>query len=136
MKIAADVMTRDVVSIPPNATVAEAIQLMHEKGVSSLLVEPRSDMDTHGFMSRRDIVERVVAKGRRPEDCLVTDIMSKPLITVPPDCDLRDCASLMGEAGIRRVVVFDGQKIVGIVSNTDILRAAADGESSERKGAN
>ncbi len=125
MKTAADVMTRNVVSIHPNATVAEAMQRMREKGVSSLLVEPRSDMDTYGFMSRRDIVEKVVAKGRRPEDCLVTDIMSKPLITVPPDCDLRDCAILMNKAGIRRVLVFDGQKIVGIVSNTDILEAAA-----------
>lgn len=129
MKTAADVMTKDVVSIRPNATVAEAIQLMREKGVSSLLVEPRTDMDTHGFMSRRDIVDQVVAKGRRPEDCLVTDIMSKPLITVPPDCDLQDCALLMKQAGIRRVLVFDGKKIVGIVSNTDILRAAGEEES-------
>lgn len=126
MKTAADVMTREVVSIRPDATVAEAMQLMREKGVSSLLVEPRSDADTHGFMSRRDIVEKVVAKGRRPEDCLVTDVMSKPLITVPPDCDLQDCALLMNKAGIRRVLVFDGQKIVGIVSNTDILRATAE----------
>lgn len=131
MKTAADVMTRDVVSIRADATVAEAMQLMREKGVSSLLVEPRSDVDTHGFMSRRDIIEKVVAKGRRPEDCLVADIMSKPLITVPPDCDLRDCAILMNKAGIRRVLVFDGQRIVGIVSNTDILEATAKGELEE-----
>ena len=128
MKTATDVMTRDVVSIRPNATISEAMQLMQEKGVSSLLVEPGSDMDTYGFVSRRDIVEKVVATGRQAEDCLVADIMSKPLITVPPDCDLRDCAILMSQASIRRVLVFDGQKIVGIVSNTDILRAAAEDE--------
>lgn len=126
MKTAADVMTRRVVSISPHATVAEAIQRMRDKGVSSLLVEPRSDMDTHGFVSRRDIVEKVIGKGRQPADCIVSDIMSKPLISVPPDCDLQDCAVLMSNAGIRRVLVFDGQKIVGIVSNTDILRAAAE----------
>jgi isocitrate dehydrogenase len=128
MKTATDVMTRDVVSIRPDATISEAMQLMQEKGVSSLLVEPSGDMDTHGFVSRRDIVEKVVATGRQAEECLVTDIMSKPLITVPPDCDLRDCAILMSQASIRRVLVFDGQKIVGIVSNTDILRAAAEDE--------
>lgn len=127
-KTAADVMTRNIVSIHPEATVAEAIQLMREKGVSSLLVEPRSDVDTRGFMSRRDIVEKVVAKGRQLEDCYVMDIMSKPLITVPPDCDLQDCAILMNKANIRRVLVFDGQKIVGIVSNTDIFQATAEGE--------
>lgn len=128
MRTAADVMTRNVVSIHPDATVADAMRLMREKGVSSLLVEPRSDMDTYGFMSRRDIVEKVVAKGRDPEDCLVADIMSKPLIAVSPDCDLQDCAILMNKARIRRVLVFDGQRIVGIVSNTDILRAATEEE--------
>ncbi|MFQ5341682.1 MAG: CBS domain-containing protein [Anaerolineae bacterium] len=131
MKTAADVMTRDVVSIHAEATVAEAMQLMYDKRVSSLLVEPRSDLDTHGFVSRRDIVEKVVARGRQPEDCRVMDIMSKPLVTVPPDCALRDCAILMSNTSIRRVLVFDGRKIVGIVSNTDILRAAADGELAD-----
>ncbi|MFQ5593706.1 MAG: CBS domain-containing protein [Anaerolineae bacterium] len=132
MKTAADVMTRDVVSIHHDATVAEAMQLMYEKRVSSLLIEPRSDLvDTHGFVSRRDIVEKVVAKGRRPEDCRVAEIMSKPLVSVPPDCALRDCAILMNRASIRRVLVFDGRKIVGIVSNTDILRAATEGESTD-----
>lgn len=130
MKTAADVMTENIVSIHPDATVAEAIQLMREQSVSSLLVEPRTDMDIHGFVSRRDIVDRVVAKGRELDDCLVTDIMSKPLITVPPDCDLRDCAILMKNAGIRRVLVFDGQKIIGIVSNTDILRASAEEDTA------
>lgn len=126
MMTADDVMTRNVVSIHPNAMIAEAIQLMREQEVSSLLVEPRTDMDTHGFLSRRDIVEKVVAQGRDPEECLVSDIMSKPLITVPPDCDIQDCAVLMENAGIRRVLVFDGQRIVGIVSNSDILRATAE----------
>lgn len=131
MTTAADVMTSNIVSVHPDATVAEAMQLMREKGVSSLLVEPRSDVDTHGFMSRRDIVEKVVAKGRQAEDCHVSDIMSKPLITVPPDCKLQDCAILMNKAGIRRVLVFDGQKIVGIVSNTDILRAKTKADLTE-----
>jgi len=131
VKTAADVMTRDVVSIHADATVAEAMQLMYDKRVSSLLVEPLSDLDTHGFVSRRDIVEKVVAQGRQPEDCRVTDIMSKPLVTVPPDCALQDCAILMSRTSIRRVLVFDGRKIVGIVSNTDILKAASEGESPD-----
>ncbi len=126
MKTAADIMTQNVVSIHPDATVKEAMDFMRSQGVSSLLVEPRNDRDTYGFMSRRDIVERVVAKGRQPEDCQVSDIMSKPLITVTPDTSLQDCAALMEEAGIRRVLVFDGQNVVGIVSNTDILYATTE----------
>ncbi len=47
--------------------------------------------------------------------------MTKRVITVPPNCSLRDCAALMARADIRRVLVFDGQDIVGIVSSSDIF---------------
>jgi CBS domain-containing protein len=121
VKTAADVMTKHVVSIEPDATVAEAIAKMKQWNVSSLLVERKSPVDTWGFMSQTDLIEKVVAKEQDPELLRVYDIMTKPVITVPPNCSLADCAALMTRADIRRVLVFDGQDIVGIVSSSDIF---------------
>ena len=124
MKTAADVMTKHVVDIEPDVSVAEAIEKMKQWNVSSLLVLRKGSTDTWGFMSQTDVIEKVVAPGRDPEKVQVHEIMTKPVITVPPNCSLQDCAALMARADIRRVLVFDGQDIVGIVSSSDIFNVA------------
>jgi CBS domain-containing protein len=124
MKTASDVMTKHVVDIEPDATVAQAIDKMKQWNVSSLLVQRRSPTDTWGFMSQTDVIEKVVAQGKDPAETLVQEEMTKPVITVPPNCSLLDCAALMARADIRRVLVFDGQDIVGIVSSSDIFNVA------------
>jgi len=124
MKTASDVMTKHVVDIEPDATVAQAIDKMKQWNVSSLLVQRKSPTDTWGFMSQTDVIEKVVAQGKDPAETLVQEVMTKPVITVPPNCSLLDCAALMARADIRRVLVFDGQDIVGIVSSSDIFNVA------------
>jgi CBS domain-containing protein len=125
MKTAADVMTKHVVDIEPDATVAEAIEKMRQWNVSSLLVLRKAATDTWGFMSQTDVIEKVVAQGLDPAEVQVHEVMTKPVITVPPNCSVRDCAALMARADIRRVLVFDGQNIVGIVSSSDIFSAVS-----------
>ena len=124
MRTAADVMTKHVVDIEPEASVAEAIDKMKQWNVSSLLVKRKSPTDTWGFMSQTDVIEKVVAEGLDATQVQVREIMTKPVITVPPGCNLQDCAALMARADIRRVLVFDGQDIVGIVSSSDIFSVA------------
>ena len=124
MKTAADVMTKHVVDIGSDGTVAEAIDKMKQWNVSSLLVARKDATDTWGFMTQTDVIEKVVAGGLDPEGVLVHEIMTKPVITVPSNCSLQDCAALMARADIRRVLVFDGQDIVGIVSSSDIFHVA------------
>ncbi len=124
MRTAADVMTKHVVDIEPDATVSEAIDKMKQWNISSLLVLRKDTTDTWGFMSQTDIIEKVVAVGLDPEQVRVHEIMTKPVITVPSNCSLQDCAALMARADIRRVLVFDGQDIVGIVSTSDIFNVS------------
>jgi CBS domain-containing protein len=124
MRTAAEVMTKHVVDIEPDASVADAIEKMKQWNVSSLLVQRKGQTDTWGFMSQTDIIEKVIAAGLDPEKVEVHRIMTKPVITVPPNCSLQDCAALMSRADIRRVLVFDGQDIVGIVSSSDIFNVA------------
>ena len=120
---AADVMTKDVAYIDGNQSVANAIRLMREKGVSSLVVNRRGPEDAWGILSRRDVVNMIVDPGKDPHEVRAFEIMSKPLITVSPGLALKYCARLMNHSGIRRAVVFDGKEIVGILSNTDIFNA-------------
>jgi isocitrate dehydrogenase len=123
MKTASEVMTKHVVDIEPDVTVAEAIDKMKQWNVSSLLVKRESDIDTWGFMTETDVIEKVVANGLDRTQVLVSEIMSKPVITVSPKFSLEECASLLARADIRRVLVYDGQSIVGIVSSSDIFNA-------------
>jgi len=120
---AADVMTKNVVYIDGNETVANAIGLMKEKGISSLVVNRRGPEDTWGIMTRKDVVSKVVSPGRDPGGVLVFEIMTKPLVMVSPGLELKYCARLFNQTGIRRAPVFDGKEIVGILSNTNIFFA-------------
>jgi CBS domain-containing protein len=125
MKTAVDVMTKHVVDIESDASVADAIDKMRQWNVSSLLVKRKDTTDTWGFMSQTDVIEKVVAEGLDPAQVHVYEVMTKPVITVPPNCSLQDCAALMARADIRRVLVFDGQAIVGIVSSSDIFTVSS-----------
>ena len=120
---AADVMTKNVVYIDGNETVANAIELMKEKGISSLVVNRRDPEDTWGIMTRKDVISKVVSPGRDPYGVLVFEIMTKPLVMVSPGLELKYCARLFNQTGIRRAPVFDGKEIVGILSNTNIFFA-------------
>lgn len=124
MKSAKDVMTRDVVRIQRGASVAEAMARMKDRNVTSLLVERTGPEDSYGFMSQRDVITKVIAKGLNPAEVKVANIMSKPIITVSPETSLQDCAMLMDRAQIRRVLVYDGRDVVGIVSSTDIFNVS------------
>ncbi|MEE9221165.1 MAG: CBS domain-containing protein [candidate division NC10 bacterium] len=123
MYTVASIMKSPVVSIEANKSVAEAIHQMQEKGISSLMVTPATPGEPEGMMTKRDIISKVVSHGKDPKTLNVQDVMTTSLITVPPDYPLADAARLMSEKGIRRVLVRQGGKIIGIVSDTDIFRA-------------
>jgi len=109
------VMHTDVVYIDGKKSVADAVRLMREKKVSSLIVNRRGVEDAYGIVTRKDVVSKVVDPGKDPAQVKVFEIMSKPLITVSPSLQLKYCARLFHAAGIRRAVVFDGKEIVGIL---------------------
>lgn len=94
---------------------------MKEKKVSALIVNTRNADDAYGIVTRKDIVNKIIAYGKDPKEVKVHEIMTKPLITVSPGLSIEYCARLFAATGIRRAPVFDGKKIVGILSNTDIF---------------
>lgn len=120
---ASDVMHKNVVFVEGKATVADAIKTMRAKKVSSLVVNRRDHGDAWGIMTRKDVVNKIIDPGKDPAHVRVFEIMSKPLVTVSPGLQLKYCARLMNNTGIRRAVVFDGKDIIGMLSNTDIFNA-------------
>jgi len=119
---AKDIMTRKVEMVGEEVTVAEAVMRMREKDVSSLIVDRVDENDSYGIITRRDVVNKVVAKGLDPYRTKVADVMTKPLLTISPNLSIKHVARLMVHTQVRRMPVFDGHQIIGIVSNSDIFR--------------
>ena len=116
---AADIMTTKVFTIDSLATVADAIALMQDKRVRSLVVEPGED-EAYGIITETDIIYKIVAKDADPEGVLVYQIMTKPCIVVNPDLDLKNVACLFAETGIARAPVIQKQ-LLGMISTTDLI---------------
>jgi CBS domain-containing protein len=124
MPKAKDIMTTDVVTIQGTATVAEAVALMKQKGVRSLIVERRNEDDAYGIITQRDIVYKVVAKGLSLQSVQVHEIMSKPLVVVNPNLDVNYVARLLANTGLSRAPVIGEHRLMGVVSLSDIVNKA------------
>jgi len=120
---AKDIMTTEMVTIEPSATVAEAVALMKEKGLRALIVERTNEEDAYGIVTETDIVYKVVAQGLSPQSVLVREIMTKPCIVVNPDLSVENVARLFAMTGIRRAPVIR-ERLLGVISVTDIIPKA------------
>ena len=115
-------MVKEVVSISPHKSVEEAARVMTEHGISSLIVT--SDGLLHGIVTEKDILTRVVAKGLKPADARVIDVMSPSLITITPETSLEEANRLMVEKRIKKLPVIEpnSRQLLGILSLTDFAR--------------
>ncbi len=123
MPVVEDVMTKGIISIKEGVTVDEAIRIMTERHVSSLIVEKVSNADVDGIITRKDVTNKVIGHGKDPRNVLVSEVMTKPLMTVTRKMDIMQVARLMARADVRRFPVREGDQLIGIVSNSDIFRA-------------
>lgn len=115
-------MNKDIEFVEADATVKEAVELMLNKRIRSLVVKPSCEEDSYGVITVRDIVFGVIANDLRPEDVKVKDIASKPIVTVPKGTNLKDVIRFMKRFNIARVFVVDEGKLVGVVSLMDIMK--------------
>jgi CBS domain-containing protein len=117
-----DVMKTDFGTIDGIATVAEALKKMKSLKTSVLVVNKRHDDDEYGLLTAGDIARHVLAKDRAPDRVNVYEIMSKPVISVHPDMDIRYCSRLFADHNLVRAPVLDGRNVVGMISpNTLVL---------------
>ena len=117
-------MSKPVQSVPADATIIEAVNLMVEKKIGSVLV--KNGNEYVGILTERDILARVVAAQKDYNTTKVREVMSSPLLTVPASASLGQATDVMKINGVRRLVVKEKDKVVGIFSQRDLLNAIHD----------
>jgi CBS domain-containing protein len=110
-----------IFSITPDATVYEALQLLAEKNVGALMVMEGDK--AVGLISERDYARKVILKGKFSKDVPVREIMAHELVRIGPDEDIEGCMELMSDNHMRHLPVFSGDRLLGIISIGDIVRA-------------
>jgi CBS domain-containing protein len=111
-------------TIDPDEPVLEAIQLMADHAIGAVLVVRGNELV--GIVSERDYARKVVLLGRSSSDTPVWQIMSSPVVTVPPSESLDDCMRIMTERRIRHLPVTAGGRVVGMLSIGDLVKAVID----------
>ncbi len=106
-------------SIAPEATVFEAIKLMAEKNIGSLLV--MSGGKLAGVLTERDYSRKIALQGKSSKDTRVREIVSSQVVSVTPHHSIEDCMKLMTENRVRHLPVMEGEKVVGLVSIGDLV---------------
>ena len=124
-----DVMTENPTSCEPSTTIVEAAKVMAEEDVGPVPVVEGGRIV--GLVTDRDLVVRVLAEGRDPNSTTIGDIASADLVTVQPDSDLNEALSLMSQNQVRRLPVVEDGRLVGIVAQADVARAADEEETGE-----
>jgi len=118
---ARDAMRSDLHFIDGMANAKEAADLMRAKKAEALIVQKRHPDDAYGVVSMIDLLHGVVATNRPPEQVNVYELMTKPVITVPADMDIRYVVRLLLNAKIRRAPVEDKGEYVGMITLTDLV---------------
>jgi predicted transcriptional regulator len=118
---ARDVMKLEFDMIDGRVTVMEALRTMRHVETKSLIVDKRHDDDEFGMVLISDIAREVLGKDRSPDRVNVYEIMSKPLLPVDPDMDIRYCARYFEKFGLSRAPVVEHRKVIGIISFTDMV---------------
>lgn len=111
-----DCMRTEVTEVDGRLDVLTALKTMKKMGVTSLIVKRRDENDEYGMVLFSDIAKEVIAKNRAPERVNVYEIMSKPIVMVRPNMEVRYCARLFENFGISHAPVVENDKIVGMVS--------------------
>ena len=119
----------EIISITKDASVFDAIKLMADRGVGSLLVMDGDELK--GIVTERDYARKVIIKGRSSESTPVADIMTTELVTASLTQSVNDCMTLMSERRIRHLpVVVDG-RVAGMISIGDLVQAIISDQKEE-----
>ena len=118
---ARDVMHEKHLELDGMATVKEALDAMKAENASVVIVKKRHEHDAFGILLLSDIAKKVLARDRASQRVNVYEIMSKPVISLDPDMDVRHCARLFDRFGLSSVPVIEDGVVLGIVSYNELV---------------
>ena len=118
---ARDVMQAQHLELDGMATVEEALQAMREAQTGIVIVKKRDEHDAYGILLLSDIAKKVLARDRPSQRVNVYEIMSKPVIPLDPEMDVRYCARLFDQFGLSNAPVIENGQVIGIVSYDELV---------------
>ena len=123
-----DIATRKLIVVDENDSVYDAVVMMTAEDIGAIVVA--SVREPVGILTERDLMKKVVLEERDPKNTKVGEVMSKPLITIRSDASFGEATQLMQERKIRRLLVEEDGKIVGIITQRDLERGTLDSFSA------
>src|SRR5262249_20893133 len=119
-QILAEKPDKNLYTLPPSASVYEAVKIMADKNIGAIVVMEAGQI--HGLITQRNYARRVILEGRSSKDTEVRQIMDAPGLYVRPDHTNEQCMALMTEKRLRHLLVLDQGKLVGLVSIGDLVK--------------
>jgi CBS domain-containing protein len=116
-----ETMNKDVKTIRPDATVKEAVRIMNDYRIGSLVIVGGGG-EVLGIVTERDILADVVAEGKDSGTARVSDIMTKKIVTVDPHQSLEEAADLMVKHNVKKLPVVEAGRLVGIITASDLIK--------------
>jgi CBS domain-containing protein len=120
---------RELITVVQEASVFDAIKLMADRGVGSLLVMDGGDLK--GIVTERDYARKVIIKGRSSESTEVGEIMSTDLVTATARQTVKECMTLMTDRRIRHLPIVSDDEVVGLISIGDLVQAIISDQQEE-----
>ena len=118
-----DAMIKNVITLQRDVSAYDAVKLMNENRIGCLVVLQYGQVV--GIITERDMLERVLEKCKNPKETKVTEIMTKRVIVGKPDMQLVEAAKLMFEKKVKKLPIVEGNRLVGLVTLTDLARVAS-----------
>jgi len=122
-----EIMTRPVITAEADLDILSAAKKMGSANVGCLIIV--SSSKPTGILTERDLVKKVIAHGTDPRKIRVADVMSSPVVSIEPNASLREAAALMLRSGVKRLPVISQGKLVGIITDTDLVSGSSIGMS-------
>ena len=116
-----DLMIRSVITMPSDTSAYEGVKILNKNKIGCLVVVNNGQIV--GILTERDLLERVLEKCRNPKETKISQIMTRDVVTGKPDMQLSEATRLMFENRVKKLPIMDGNRLVGIVTLTDIARA-------------
>ena len=113
-----DIMEKNVITIEHNKTALDAARLISEKDVSFLVI--MKDNSPVGVLSESDFVKRLAANDKKASSVIISEIMSNKFRWVNPETEIEDAIQKMLNNNIRRLLILDDDKLVGVLTQTDL----------------
>ena len=116
-----DVMNQRFKFVDGLMTVSDALKIMRTENIRKVIINRRDNSDEFGMVELSDIAKNVVGKDRAPDRVNLYEIMSKPVISVRPEMNIKYCARLFDKYNLTSAIVLENEGVLGVVSYNDIV---------------